>query len=212
MSIFTFSQESIKEMIICFDRLQLDISIRKIYNIVGRLYNKVRSIYYPLIHNIGGVILENVMSVAAYIYNRYESEHSCRIDEMKLHKMLYFAQRESFIQSNQPLFEATFYGWKYGPVLKEIRGAYRDGTFSKDIPADVVLRINPVINKVFSDYAEKDSWSLSRLTHGELSWKRSREGIPQTANSDIAMKDEDIIQDAMRVKARREMLGQFGLL
>ena len=58
--------------------------------------------------------MENVMNVAAYITNRYLEEYKQPIDEMKLHKLMYFAQRESFIQNNQPLFDATFYGWKYG--------------------------------------------------------------------------------------------------
>lgn len=156
--------------------------------------------------------MENIMHVAAYIYNRYETEFGQRIDEMKLHKLLYFAQRESFIQNDKPLFSATFYGWKYGPILKEIRGAYQSNSFDTTIPEEVIVRISPVVGKVFSDYAGKSSWSLSRLTHGEFSWKNSRVGIPQSANSDNAIKTEDIRQDAMRVKERRAMLNQYGLL
>ena len=47
-------------------------------------------------------IMEDVMNVAAYITNRYLVEYNQPIDEMKLHKLMYFAQRESFIQANQP--------------------------------------------------------------------------------------------------------------
>jgi len=39
------------------------------------------------------------------------------------HKLLYFAQRESIIQTDTPLFDASFYGWRFGPILKEIREA-----------------------------------------------------------------------------------------
>ena len=53
-------------------------------------------------------IMEDVMNVAAYIINRYLAEYNQPIDEMKLHKLMYFAQRESFIQTDQPLFDATF--------------------------------------------------------------------------------------------------------
>lgn len=161
---------------------------------------------------LGGVTVEKVMSVASYVYNRYRETYGQRIDEMKLHKMMYFAQRESIIQTDQALFDATFYGWKYGPVLKDLRNAYRDDSFMLSIPDDVVLRIKPIIDKVFEDYASKSSWSLSRLTHGEISWKNSRLGVPQNANSDNAISLEDIRLDAARAKDRREMLNHFGLL
>lgn len=156
--------------------------------------------------------MENVLTVAAYVYNRYNLAYKSKIDEMKLHKMMYFAQRESLIQTDEALFDATFYGWKYGPVLKELRCAYRDDSFMRNVPQDVVLRIKPVVDKVFEDYAEKSSWSLSRLTHGEISWKNSRLGVPQDANSDNAISLDDIRLDAIRIKERREMLNHFGLL
>lgn len=161
---------------------------------------------------LGGVTVENVLTVAAYVYNRYNLAYKSKIDEMKLHKMMYFAQRESLIQTDEALFDATFYGWKYGPVLKELRCAYRDDSFMRNVPQDVVLRIKPVVDKVFEDYAEKSSWSLSRLTHGEISWKNSRLGVPQDANSDNAISLDDIRLDAIRIKERREMLNHFGLL
>ena len=49
------------------------------------------------------VIMEDLMNVASYIYNRYETENGTRIDEMKLHKLMYFSQRESLIQDSEPL-------------------------------------------------------------------------------------------------------------
>ena len=155
--------------------------------------------------------MEDLMNVASYIFKRYADEFHSKIDEMKLQKLLYFAQRESFIQNRVPLFDAVFYGWKYGPVLKEIRDAYRDNRFYTSIPAEVVHRILGVMDKVFEEYAGKDSWSLSRLTHGELAWKNSRKGIPDGENSDNPMNLEDIRADADRIRERREMLLQLGL-
>lgn len=153
----------------------------------------------------------NVLDAASYAYNRYQREYGKKIDEMKLHKLLYFAQRESIIQTGNPLFEAIFYGWKFGPVLKEIRGVYRENSFSKDLCRDVVTEMEPIMNKVFEEYAGKDSWSLSRLTHGEVSWQNSRIGVPAEANSDNPMNILDIRLDAERIKNRREMLAQLGL-
>ena len=137
--------------------------------------------------------MEDLMNVASYICNRYSEEYGSRIDEMKLHKLLYFAQRE------------------FGPILKEIRLAYRDDLFLKTIPQDVISHMIAVMNKVFEDYAGKDSWSLSRLTHGEFSWKNSRKGISDGENSDNPMNLDDIRVDADRIRERREMLSKLGL-
>lgn len=155
--------------------------------------------------------MEDLMNVASYVCNRYSSEYGTQIDEMKLHKLLYFAQRESLIQDKEPLFDGVFYGWKFGPVLKEVRSAVRDDSLCRTVPEDVSLRIKHVMDKVFNEYAAKDSWSLSRLTHGELAWKNSRAGISEDANSDNPMKLEDIAKDADRIRKRRAMLAQLGL-
>lgn len=155
--------------------------------------------------------MENLMDVASYIYNRYQSEYGMRIDEMKLHKLMYFSQRESLVQNREPLFDAVFSGWKYGPVLKEIRDIYRENKFLAAVPEAVSNRLAAVMDKVFEEYAAKESWSLSRLTHGETAWKNSRIGIPDAANSDNPMKLEDMEKDADRIRERRAMLAQMGL-
>jgi uncharacterized phage-associated protein len=155
--------------------------------------------------------MEDLMNVASYIYKRYDNEFRSKIDEMKLHKLLYFAQRESLIQNREPLFDAVFYAWKYGPILKEIRLAYRENNFYELIPEDVVMRISPIMDKIFEEYAGKDSWSLSRLTHGEFAWKNSRKGISDGENSDNPMSLKDMMVDADRIRERREMLLQLGL-
>lgn len=153
----------------------------------------------------------SVNTVASYIYEKYKSEFGTTIDEMKLHKLLYFAQRESIIQTGNPLFDATFRGWKYGPILKEIRESYKNSSFVPVTSSSDIDEMEPIVDTVFEQYAEKDSWSLSRLTHGEYSWKKSREGIPENINSDKPMNVEDIRIDADRVRARRELLEQLGL-
>lgn len=73
-----------------------------------------------------------ILDVAAYIVSRYSVENNgCMIDEMKLHKLLYFAQKESYIQTDKPLFNEKFEGWKYGPVSTDVRDAYEKIHFPK---------------------------------------------------------------------------------
>jgi uncharacterized phage-associated protein len=126
-------------------------------------------------------------------------ENKVKIDEMKLHKLMYFAQRESFVQNDAPLFNEEFEAWKYGPVLREIRAHYRANDF---IDYDDE-QLTPIMDRVFEEYSHIMSWSLSMISHSEESWQRAREGVPDGINSNRKIKTEDIRIDAQRVKESR---------
>lgn len=145
------------------------------------------------------------LRLANVFYKMYLDRFNEIIDEMKLHKLMYFLQRESLIQTGQPLFEEQFEGWKYGPVLISVRKAYRQQLFEQMGSVFFPDTINSIVNQVFDRYAVKESWSLSRITHGEYAWLQSRKGLidGESGNKKILVSDMRI--DAERVSARREM-------
>lgn len=151
----------------------------------------------------------DALRVASYICRRYEHEFGSRIDEMKLHKLLYFAQRESLIQLDEPLFSEQFQAWKYGPVLVEIRNLYKLGKLNLLLSSEEIAPYQSVFDKVFEQYAPKDAWSLSSITHGESSWQKARNGIPATENCDALIALEDIRKDAHHIKLRRFFLDKL---
>lgn len=159
--------------------------------------------------------MENVMNAAAWVCNRYRRDFEQDIDEMKLHKLLYFAQRESLVRGDKPLFNADFYGWKYGPVLPEVREAWGTGALKDMAVTPLSAEDEEIMDYIFNQYAAKNSWSLSRLSHGELSWQNSREGVAEDENSNNPMLLEDIQKDAERIRAHRaklEIMRALGLL
>ena len=153
--------------------------------------------------------METVQNVANYVARKFEDHYGRKIDEMKLHKIMYFIQRESLIQTDEPMFDAAFYGWKFGPVLREVRKMFKDNAFSSMNPSDMDEKTRDIIDAVFDKYADRDSWSLSWLTHGEYSWQQSRDGIPEGGNGSRPMKLEDIRVDAYRIRDRREKLNMI---
>lgn len=150
--------------------------------------------------------MEPVVKIASYIVSRYQREYGGRIDEMKLHKLLYLSQRESIIQTGQPLFAEQFKAWKYGPVMQEIRNVYKLGLLYDKAPVSIPDALIPVFDKVFSKYAGKESWSLSRLTHGEYSWQNARKGLGPVDSCANPISLDDIRVDADRIKLRRYFL------
>lgn len=121
------------------------------------------------------------------------------IDEMKLHKLLYFAQRESFAITDRPLFEGEFEGWKYGPVCREIRNSITpDGII--DVVEDVSDECKYIVNNVILEYGSLASWKLSELSHKELSWIHARSGLHEGECGNRKLKLEDIREDARKVR------------
>ncbi len=122
---------------------------------------------------------------------------------MKLHKLLYFAQREAIIFNKEPMFEEQFVAWKYGPVMLCVRDAYKQGQLDVMPSESDTKRFEGVFESVFKRYANKTSWSLSNLTHGELSWQNARKGLGSEVNGNNLMSIEDIRKDAERIRLRR---------
>jgi len=143
--------------------------------------------------------VEKIINVAQYVFSEYQKIAGEVIDEMKLHKLLYFAQRESLAITNTPLFEGEFEGWKYGPVCREIRNSITpDGILDYD--NDVSDECKYIINNIILEYGSLASWKLSDLSHKEISWKNARLGLSQGENGNKKLKLEDIREDAKKVR------------
>lgn len=145
----------------------------------------------------------SVAKAASYIYHRYKDEKGTNIDEMKLHKLLYLSQRESIIVTGEPLFSAPFEAWKYGPVVVEVRDLYRNEALNETLTEQELKMYKPVFDYVFLNYADKDSWSLSILTHSETSWKNARKGLMPDDHCSNQLDMDDIRRDAEMIKMRR---------
>ena len=122
---------------------------------------------------------------------------------MKLHKLLYFAQREAIIVNKEPMFNEQFVAWKYGPVMLCVRNAFKQGQLNDRLSESDAERFEAVFESVFKRYANKTSWSLSTLTHGEFSWQNARKGLDPEENGHNMISVDDIRKDAERIKLRR---------
>ncbi len=145
------------------------------------------------------------IQLANRLFHMFQDKYHEEVDEMKLHKLMYLAQRENLVRTDTPLFDEAFRGWKYGPVLKSVREAYRKEIFPIDHGEELSEEDEAVLESVFQKYGEKSSWSLSRLTHGEYSWNQSRRGLNDNDNGDEEILLDDIRKDAERIRVRRRM-------
>ena len=143
--------------------------------------------------------MEKIINVAQYIFIEYKRVTEEIIDEMKLQKLLYFSQRETFAILNQPLFNEVFEGWKYGPVSRVVRTVFTEDGINAQTE-DIKSESKYIINNIIQEYGALASWKLSALTHKETSWLNSRKGLKKEENGNVEIKMEDIREDAKKVR------------
>lgn len=143
--------------------------------------------------------MERILDVAQFICTEYKRISGKKIDEMKLHKLLYFAQRESLAITGQPLFAEALEGWKYGPVSVDVRYHYNEGEIEADT-GEVGDEAAYILKNVILEYGSKASWRLSEMTHSEQSWISARHGLLPTESGGEVLKLDDIRKDAEKVR------------
>ena len=142
--------------------------------------------------------MEKIVDIAKYLSKKYFSEKGELIDEMKLHKITFFIQKESFSRYGEPMFEEDFEGWKLGPVCRAIRKDFEKIQKFKD---KVFLEKEniEIVDFIFEKYKDMNSYELSHLTHLEYSWIKSRIGNGENGN--VIISKEDIFLDAKELNS-----------
>jgi len=154
--------------------------------------------------------MERIIDVADFIYKKYkEVSGGENLDEMKLHKLLYFAQRECLALTGEMLFEEHFEGWIYGPVSPEIRKSYypKDGILesTNEVSAETAY----ILNNIIEEYGKLTSWKLSKLSHDEISWNNARKGLEDWERGSKPLTIEDIKEDSKKVRLFDHTWGMY---
>ncbi|MCI9339153.1 MAG: DUF4065 domain-containing protein [Dorea sp.] len=145
--------------------------------------------------------MEKTLCVARLFNDLFKAEYGTDMDQMRMHKMMYLVQRESLMFYNEPLFASEFQGWKFGPVLVEVRSEYATGGMFRSACETLSTKARELVESVYHRYNSMSSWKLSTLSHGELSWRCAREGLAAKENGTTVLSLAD-----MRVDAARELL------
>ena len=104
-----------------------------------------------------------------------------QISNLKLQKLLYYAQGAILALTGKPLFEDPIVAWKHGPVVKEIYHQYNrhgadgiqieDGFAAPDIDEDTAA----VLREVYRVFGQFSAWMLREMTHAEAPWKETEQ-------------------------------------
>ena len=97
------------------------------------------------------------------------------LTNLKIQKLLYYAQGCSLASLGKALFEEDIVAWKHGPVVENVYHKYhhygRSGI--TDIPEYPALdpEIELLLINTYNTFAKYSAWELANLTHKEDPWK-----------------------------------------
>lgn len=104
------------------------------------------------------------------------------ITNLKLQKLLYYAQAWKLALYGKPLFNDPIQAWVHGPVVPPVFREYRDFKWAP-LPVDHTRpepqrEVCSHVAEVLAAYGNFDASQLERLTHSEDPWRDARRGLP----------------------------------
>lgn len=130
------------------------------------------------------------LNVARYfIMKAYEDGIEAEMTNMKVQKLLYYAQSLHLALYNEPLFEEEIQAWRYGPVCPPAYRFYSDFE-AKQLPIprkesllELASEKKELLEEIWGYFGGYHAYGLSNMTHGEFPWKKARKGLPPEASS-----------------------------
>ncbi|MEG3896432.1 MULTISPECIES: type II toxin-antitoxin system antitoxin SocA domain-containing protein [unclassified Microcoleus] len=124
-----------------------------------------------------------------FIMKAYEDGLEAEMTNMKVQKLLYYAQSLHLALYNEALFEEEIQAWRYGPVCPPAYKFYSEFE-AKQLPIpqqESLLELPPekkeLLEEIWEYFAGYHAYRLSEMTHGEFPWKKARKGLPPQASS-----------------------------
>jgi uncharacterized phage-associated protein len=129
-----------------------------------------------------------------FIYTCNES--GALITNLKLQKVLYYAQGWHLGLFGCPLFDDDFQAWVHGPAIPHVYGEYKKFSFQPINKAAQKPAFSIETEKFLNDLGQVilpiDAYELELATHREAPWIKARNGLPPDASSKNIIEKESM--------------------
>jgi uncharacterized phage-associated protein len=125
------------------------------------------------------------------------------ISNLKLQKLVYYAQGFSLALLDEPLFDEPIEAWMHGPVVASLYHRYsHHGSSAIPAPAKFDATVfsraqRRLLDDVYEVYGQYSAWKLRQLTHEEDPWKD---------NYEEGVSSKEIPADEMEVYFRENLV------
>lgn len=141
----------------------------------------------------GDCAMLTAKDVAEYFLSLSEPDDEDYISNLKLQKLIYYAQGFNLAIFNLPLFDEPFEAWTHGPVVKNLYHEYKAyGAENIDRPEKIDLgkyakQTRDLLDEVWEVYGQYSASKLRKLSHEEPPWKEAYEKCPGSEISRTTM-------------------------
>lgn len=114
--------------------------------------------------------------VSDFFLQLSEPEVGDILSNLKIQKLVYYAQGLSLALNNKPLFEDEILAWEHGPVVENLYHQYKEyGANPIPLPQDFdINKFSPeeieLLKEVYDVYGQFSAWKLRNMTHAERPW------------------------------------------
>lgn len=167
--------------------LRVDNYTCGIQHVNNRLYEKE-----------GKMPLTNADKVADYILC-YFHDIGEEITNLKIQKLIYYAQGWFLGIHGEPLFSDELEAWRHGPVQPEVYQRFKDFKFNPiteepDCPAFSEKRIRKILDYIIDRYGCYSPFELKKMTHKEQPWIDARRGLAPTENGRETIENDSMMK------------------
>lgn len=124
----------------------------------------------------------NVLDAANFFLWLASQQENELISNLKLQKLLYYAQGYHLAQHGTPLFDSPIKCWDHGPVVDQVYNEFkRYGKQAIPAPSHIQARRykdeeQETMKEVYRIYGRFSAWMLRDMTHDEPLWQNTKRG------------------------------------
>lgn len=119
----------------------------------------------------------NAVNVANYFLFKSDPDVGDFLTNLKIQKLVYYAQGLHLALFNRPLFEEPIEAWMHGPVVSNLYHHFKEfGSNPIPIPSDFDPNNEfdretlEFLDEVYEVYGQFSAWKLRDMTHAEAPW------------------------------------------
>jgi uncharacterized phage-associated protein len=121
--------------------------------------------------------MSKALEVANFFLFQSEEEAGDVISNLKLQKLLYYAQGLHLAKFGKPLFDEKVEAWMHGPVVPVVYHHFKQHG-DKGLPKpDACPKFGKVtqdfLSTIYRTYGQYSAWKLRNFTHDEPPWKNT---------------------------------------
>ncbi len=132
--------------------------------------------------------------VADYFLSLVDEDSGDSISNLKLQKLVYYAQGLHLACFDRPLFQEDIQAWAHGPVIPELYYKYREYS-SGSLPMNMEIDLEKFddvtkefLNDAYSIFGQYSAWKLREMAHNEAPWLRANKRGNNTIISHQSLK------------------------